>query len=203
MTRLKVLVACEYSGRVREAFRALGHDAWSCDILPSDDNSPHHITGDVSPVLGDGWDLLIAHPPCTYLTNSGVCHLHKDPARWPKLFDAADFFALMVNAPVPRIAVENPIMHKYARRLTGAGKATQIVQPWMFGHTEQKATGLWLKGLMPLRETKNVKAEMMKLSDRERQRMFHLPPSPDRWKIRSTTYQGIADAMAIQWGGSH
>ena len=201
MTNLRVLVACEYSGRVREAFRDLGHDAWSCDILPSDDNSPHHITSDVSALLGDGWDLMVAHPPCTYLTNSGVCHLHKDPARWPKLFDAADFFALMINAPIPRIAVENPIMHKYARRLTGAGKATQIVQPWMFGHMEQKATGLWLKGLMPLRETNNVRAEMMALPINERQRMFHLPPSADRWKLRSTTFQWIADAMAAQWGG--
>ena len=201
MSKLRVLVACEYSGRVREAFRALGHDAWSCDILPSDDNSPNHITGDALALLGDGWDLMVAHPPCTYLTNSGVCHLHKDAARWPKLFNAAEFFAAMISAPIPRIAVENPIMHKYARRLTGAGKATQIVQPWMFGHTEQKATGLWLKGLMPLRETNNVRTEMMALPINERQRLHYLPPSPDRWKLRSTTYQGIADAMAMQWGG--
>jgi len=152
-------------------------------------------------LLGDGWDLMVAHPPCTYLTNSGVCHLHKDAARWPKLFDAAEFFAAMISAQIPRIAVENPIMHKYARRLTGAGKATQIVQPWMFGHTEQKATGLWLKGLMPLRETNNVRTEMMALPINERQRLHYLPPSADRWKLRSTTYQGIANAMAMQWGG--
>lgn len=198
---MRVLVACEYSGRVRQAFRNLGHDAWSCDVLPADDASPYHIQGDALGVLGHGWDLLVAHPPCTYLANSGVSHLHKDPGRWPKLFDAADFFLAMLRAPIPRIAVENPIMHKYARRLTAAGKATQIVQPWMFGHTEQKATGLWLKGLMPLRETANVRAEMMALPDSERQRLHYLPPSADRWKLRSTTYQGIADAMAEQWGG--
>lgn len=201
MTKLRVLVACEYSGRTREAFRALGHDAWSCDILPADDGSKFHIQGDVLPVLTRGWDLLVAHPPCRYLTNSGVCHLHKDASRWPKLFEAAEFFAAMINAPIPRIAVENPIMHKYARQLTGAGKATQIVQPWMFGHPEQKATGLWLKGLMPLRETNNVRAEMMLLPINQRQRLHYLPPSPDRWKIRSATFQGIADAFANQWGG--
>ncbi len=200
---MRVLVACEYSGRVRNAFRKLGHDAWSCDMLPSDDDSPYHITGDVSGVLNSGWDLMVAHPPCTYLSNSGVCHLHKDASRWPKLFDAADFFVAMIDAPIKRIAVENPIMHKYARRLTATGKATQIVQPWMFGHTEQKATGLWLKGLLPLYETKNVKEEMWKLPARERQRLHYLPPSPDRWKIRSTTFQGLADAMAMQWGGKN
>lgn len=198
---MRVLVGCEYSGRVRQAFRDLGHDAWSCDILPADDGSEFHIQGDVLSLLGKGWDLGIFHPPCTYLTNSGVCHLHTDASRWPKLFEAADFFAEMINAPIPRICVENPIMHKYARRLTGAGKATQIVQPWMFGHTEQKATGLWLKGLMPLRETNNVKAEMMLLPINERQRLHYLPPSPDRWKLRSATFQGIADAFASQWGG--
>lgn len=200
--KLKVLVACEYSGRVRQAFRNLGHDAWSCDILDADDSSKNHIRGDVLSVLHDGWDLMIAHPPCTYLTNSGVCHLHKDATRWPKLFDAADFFAALFNAPIPRIAVENPIMHKYARKLTGAGRATQIVHPWMFGHTEQKATGLWLNGLMPLIETNNVKDAMLALPANQRQRLHYLPPSPDRWKIRSTTFQGIASAMADQWGGN-
>ncbi len=198
---MKVLIACEYSGRVRQAFRDLGHDAWSCDILPSDDNSLHHIQGDVLSVINNGWDLMIGHPPCTYLSNSGVCHLHKDASRWPKLFDAAGFFGTLYNAPVGRIAIENPIMHKYGVRLTGAGKATQYVHPWMFGHPEQKATGLWLKGLMPLRETDNVKAHMLTLPDNERQRLHYLPPGPDRWKLRSTTYQGIADAMAAQWGG--
>ena len=197
---MKVLVACEYSGRVRDAFIKLGHDAMSCDILPTDAPGPHY-EGDVFDLDLSKFDLMIAHPPCTYLTNSGVSWLHKDAKRWPKLFDGADFFARLWCAPVERIAIENPIMHKYARRLTGAGKATQIVQPWMFGHTEQKATGLWLKGLMPLRETENVKDEMLQLPKNERQRLHYLPPSPERWKLRSTTFQGIADAMASQWGG--
>ena len=198
---MKVLVACEHSGRVRDAFIKLGHDAMSCDILPTDAPGPHY-KGNVFDLDLSKFDLMIAHPPCTYLTNSGVFWLHRDAKRWPKLFDAADFFSRLWNAPVGRIAIENPIMHKYARRLTGAGKSTQIVQPWMFGHTEQKATGLWLKGLMPLRETSNVKKEMLELPKKQQQRLFYLPPSPDRWKLRSTTFQGVADAMATQWGGS-
>ena len=200
MSKLRVLVGCEYSGRVRDAFAALGHDAWSCDILPSDAPG-NHIQGDVLDVINDGWDLMVSHPPCTYLSNSGVRHLHKDTARWPKMFEAAAFFKALLNAPIPRIAVENPIQHKYARQLIGNGKATQIVHPWMFGHKEQKATCLWLRGLMPLREADNVRAAMMALPDNERQRLHYLPPSPDRWKLRSTTFQGIADAMAAQWGG--
>jgi len=196
---MRVLVACEYSGRVRNAFRDIGHEAWSVDLLPSDDDSRFHVVGDAIEMLHDGWDLLVAHPPCTYLSNSGVCHLHKDATRWPKLFDAAAFFSSLYNAPIKKVAVENPIQHKYARQLTGAGKATQYVQPYMFGHTEQKATGLWLRNLPPLRETNNVKSEMMALPARERQRLHYLPPSPTRWKVRSTTYQGIANAMAQQW----
>ena len=200
MTRLRVLVACEYSGRVRDAFIRLGHDAVSCDILPSDAPGPH-IQGDVLSVLGDGWDLMIAHPPCTYLANSGVCHLHKDAKRWIALFHGADFFKALLNAPIKMVAIENPVMHKYAKRLIGTDGPTQIVQPWMFGHKEQKATGLYLRGLMPLRETSNVRAETMALPDNERQRLHYLPPGPNRWKLRSTTFQGIADAMADQWGG--
>lgn len=197
---MRVLVACEYSGRVRDAFLALGHEAMSCDLLPTDSPGPHY-QGDVFDIINDGWDLMIAHPPCTYLTNSGVSWLHKDASRWPKLFDAAAFFKRLLDAPIREKAIENPIMHKYARTLIGGHKATQIVQPWMFGHTEQKATGLHLVGLMPLRETQNVRSEMMKLPKRERERLHYLPPSEDRWKLRSTTYQGIADAMAMQWGG--
>lgn len=194
---MKILVACEYSGTVRDAFRKRGHDAWSCDILPTDVEGPH-FQCDVTEILDQGWDLMIAHPPCTYLTNSGVCWLHKDPSRWDKLKEGAEFFKALLQAPIPRIAVENPIMHKYARELIGQDK-TQVIQPWMFGHKEQKATCLWLKGLPPLQPTNNVKAEMMKLTSAERQRIHYLPPSPDRWKIRSTTFQGIADAMAEQW----
>jgi hypothetical protein len=143
---------------------------------------------------------MIAHPPCTYLTNSGVTWLHKDPSRWAKLDEGAAFFKMLLEAPVERIAVENPIMHKYAKERIGGVKQSQVVQPWMFGHMEQKATCLWLKGLPLLKPTKDVKTEMMALPDSERQRLHYLPPSKDRWKKRSETFQGIADAMAEQWG---
>jgi len=195
----KVLIACEYSGTVRDAFIRAGHDAMSCDLLPTDVAGPHY-QGDVKYVLDDQWDLLIAHPPCTYMTNSGVSWLHKDPARWALLDDAAAFFNLLLDAPVKRIAVENPIMHKYAKERIGNRKQDQVVQPWMFGHMEQKGTCLWLKNLPLLTATNNVKAEMLLLPDNERQRLHYLPPGPDRWKLRSKTYQGIADAMAAQWG---
>lgn len=195
---MRILVACEYSGVVRDAFIARGHDAMSCDILPTD-KPGRHYQGDVMDVLYDGWDLLIGHPPCTYLSNSGVCHLHKDAKRWFKLFDAADFFLKLWNAPIKLKAIENPVMHKYGRKLIGGMRPTQIVQPWMFGHKETKATGLYLSGLMPLHDTDNVKAETMALPDNERQRLHYLPPSPDRAKLRSQTFQGLADAMSFQW----
>ena len=197
---MRVLVGCEYSGRVRQAFRDLGHDAWSCDILPAEDCSEFHIQGDVIPLLSEGWDLAIFHPPCTYLTNSGVCHLHKDESRWDKLDDGADFFKLLLDAPIDKICIENPIMHKYAKERIGGVKQSQVIQPWMFGHAEQKATCLWLKGLPMLKPTNNVKEEMMLLPKNQRERLHYLPPGPDRWKERSRTYQGIADAMSIQWG---
>ena len=196
---MRVLVACEYSGRVRDAFIRRGHEAMSCDILPTDSPGPHY-QGDVQNILGDNWDLMVAHPPCTYMTNSGVTWLHKDPTRWAKLDDAAAFFKMLLDAPIEKIAVENPIMHKYAKERIGGVKQTQVVQPWMFGHTEQKATCLWLKNLPPLVPTNDVKAEMLQLPDNERQRLHYLPPSADRWKLRSTTYMGIAEAMADQWG---
>jgi hypothetical protein len=196
---MKVLIACEYSGTVRDAFIKAGHDAMSCDLLPTDTAGPHY-QGDVTDILNDGWDMLIAHPPCTYMTNSGVSWLHKDPARWVLLDDAAAFFNLLLDAPVNRIAVENPIMHKYAKERIGNRKQDQVVQPWMFGHMEQKGTCLWLKNLPLLTATNNVKAEMLLLPDNERQRLHYLSPGPDRWKLRSKTYQGIADAMAAQWG---
>ncbi len=195
---MKVLVACEYSGRVRDAFIARGHDAMSCDLLPTDVAGPHH-QGDVFDLDLSEFDLMVAHPPCTYLTNAGVTWLHRDPDRWAKLDDGAAFFKRLLEAPIPRICVENPIMHKYAKERIGGVKQSQVVQPWMFGHMEQKATCLWLKGLPPLQPTDNVKAEMMALPDNQRQRLHYLPPSADRWKLRSTTYQGIADAMAAQW----
>lgn len=192
-----ILIGCEYSGTVREAFAKLGFNTWSCDLLPTDIPG-QHFQCDVREVLDKGWDLAIFHPSCTYLTNSGVCHLKTDPTRWAKLDEAGEFFRLLLNAPIPRIAIENPIPHKYAVERIGR-KYDQIIQPWQFGHTESKATCLWLKNLPKLVETNNVKAEMMLLPDRERQRLHYLPPSPDRWKIRSKTYQGIADAIADQW----
>ena len=199
MPSLRVLVACEFSGTVRDAFAARGHDAWSCDLLPSETPGNHH-QGPVQDILGQQWDLLIAHPPCTYLANSGVSHLHKDPARWQQLDEGAAFFKLFLDAPIARKCIENPIMHKYAKERIGGARPTQIVQPWMFGHPEQKATCLWLDGLMPLRETDNVKAHMMTLPDKDRQRLHYLSPGPDRWRERSKTFQGLANAMAAQWG---
>lgn len=194
---MKILVACEYSGTVRDAFLRLGHDAMSCDLLPTDVPGPHY-QGDIFDIINDGWDLMIAHPPCTYLTNSGVTWLHKDIKRWPMLFEGAEFFKKLLNAPIPKIAVENPIMHKYSKSIIGVHQS-QVIQPWMFGHAESKATCLWLKGLPLLQETNNVKEEFLKRDKKEAQRLHYLPPSPDRWKLRSTTFQGIADAMAAQW----
>ena len=203
---MKILVACEYSGVVRDAFLKLGHDAWSSDLLPSDTEPKgvgRHLQGDVRWWLDNKdweWDLLITHPPCTYLANSGVCHLHTNESRWAKLDEGAAFFKSLLDAPVDRVCVENPIMHKYARERIGGGKYAQIIQPWMFGHPEKKATCLWLKNLPLLTETDNVKAHMETLPKNQQQRLHYLPPSPDRWKLRSTTFQGIADAMAAQWG---
>lgn len=181
---MRVLVACEYSGRVREAFRKLGHDAWSCDLLPSDDNSPYHIQGDVLLHLEDGWDLMIAHPPCTHLAVSG--------ARWfkDKLVEQAEALAFvrqLLNAPIDKIALENPISIISSR----IRKPDQIIQPWQFGHGETKATCLWLKNLPKLDPTNIVPGRENKV--------HRMPPGPDRWKLRSTTFQGIADAMAAQW----
>lgn len=196
---MKILVACEFSGTVRDAFLKKGHDAISCDMLEGDGDGPHY-QGDIRDILYNGWDLIIAHPPCTYLANSGVSWLHKDETRWPKLDAAADFFNLFLDLPNQKICVENPIMHKYAKERIGNRNQSQVIQPWMFGHLEQKATCLWLRGLPLLKETKNVKEEMLALTPAERQKLHWLPPSPTRWKLRSKTYQGIADAMADQWG---
>lgn len=192
---MRVLVACEFSGVVRDAFIARGHDAVSCDILPSERPGPH-IVGDVREILADGWDMMIAHPPCTYLCNSGVRWLHTRPERWAELESAAAFFLQLWNAPIDRVAIENPKMHSYARQAIGIAPR-QPVQPWQFGHTESKWTYLWLRGL-PLLWPSRVMAERRdNLTARgERQE----GPSPDRWAIRSRTYEGIAAAMAEQWG---
>ena len=211
---LNVIVGCEYSGEVREAFRTLGHNAWSCDLLPADDNSPFHYQGDVFEAIeAQNWDIGIFHPPCTYLTNAGVRWLHehvqsrngKKPVisgkvRWDYMREGANFFKQLLESDIPKIAVENPIPHKYAVDIIGR-KYDQIVQPWMFGHAERKATCFWLKGLPKLVETDNVKAYMLTLPKREQQRLHFLPPSADRWKLRSKTFSGIAAAMAQQWGG--
>jgi hypothetical protein len=182
MTR--VLVACEYSGTVRDSFIALGHEAVSCDLLPTDKPGPHY-QGDVFDIINDGWDLMIAHPPCTHLAVSGA-RWFKDKQEEQK--EAIDFFMKLINAPIPKIAVENPISIMSTRYR----KPDQIIQPWQYGHGETKATCLWLKGLPVLKPTNIVEGR--------EQRIHNLPPSADRWKIRSTTFQGIADAMAQQWG---
>jgi hypothetical protein len=143
---------------------------------------------------------MIAHPPCTYLTNSGVRWLYSDQTRWQGLIDGAVLFRELLNAPIPRVAVENPVMHGWAAKIVGQ-RQTQVIQPWMFGHTETKATGLWLRGLPPLLTTEDVKAAMLALPYAERAKVHHASPGPDRWKLRSTTYAGIAAAMAEQWGG--
>lgn len=217
---MRVIVGCESSGTVREAFRKLGHDAWSCDLLPADDGSPFHYQTDIFGVLAmtkagltsGPWDLGIFHPPCTYLTNAGVRWLHehvtsrngKKPvisgqSRWLEMEKGAAFFFALLNSNIPKIAVENPIPHKYAVKIIGR-KYDQIIQPWMFGHPERKATCLWLKGLPKLVETNNVKAYMLSLPKKEQNRLHYLPPSPNRWKLRSKTFQGIAEAFATQWG---
>lgn len=187
---MRVLVGCESSGAVRRAFRALGHDAWSCDLLPADDGDAHHYQCDVFEVIAQGWDIGIFHPPCTRLTNSGVRWL-KERDMWVELDEAARFFCSLLDAKIERVAVENPIPHGYALNRIGR-KYDQIIQPWQFGHGETKATCLWLRNLPPLVPTNIV-------SGRE-PRIHKLPPSVDRWKIRSATYPGIAAAMASQWG---
>lgn len=272
---MRVLVACEYSGTVRDAFAALGHYARSVDLLPSEALAPvtfradfgcyeherategceeceygepfchlhgmdaadcpclgctedeveydepsfangdpkgaRHLSGDLFSMSREeleGYDLVIAHPPCTYLANSGNKHLYLgmkkengiNPERWAKMREGAEFFRRILELPVARIAIENPIMHSHGREIIGAGYA-QIIQPYQFGHAESKQTCLWLKNLPPLVETKNVKAEMLALPKNVAQRVHMLPPSADRWKLRSTTYKGIAEAMAAQWGG--
>lgn len=181
---MKVLVACEYSGTVRDAFIRAGHDAMSCDLLPTDVPGPHY-QGDVLDIINDGWDLMIAHPPCTHLAVSGARYFHR---KQKEQGEALNFVRKLMDAPIPRIAVENPISVISSK----VRKPDQIIQPWMFGHGETKATCLWLKNLPKLTPTNIVEGR--------EQRVWLLPPSPDRWKIRSKTFQGIADAMASQWG---
>jgi site-specific DNA-cytosine methylase len=180
---MKVLIGCEFSGIVREAFRARGHDAVSCDLLPSEQPGPH-IQGDVRVCLNEKWDMMIAHPPCTHLAVSG--------ARWfaskrKEQEQALEFVKVLMNAPIPRICIENPvsIISSQIRR------PDQVIQPWQYGHGETKATCLWLKNLPKLQPTNIVEGRV--------NRVHRMPPGPDRWKERSRTYSGIALAMAAQW----
>jgi len=184
-----VLVACEYSGIVREAFRKRGHHAWSCDLYEdSEDASPYHLKADALTLAYTGWfDLMIAHPPCTHLAVSGARHFASKQASGVQQ-EALDFVQKLLDAPIPEIALENPVSIISSR----IRKPDQIIQPWMFGHGETKATCLWLKRLPPLAPTNIVSGRI--------DRIHKMPPSPTRWKERSRTYQGIADAMAAQWG---
>lgn len=207
---MKVLVACEFSGVVRRAFAALGHDAWSCDLLPAEDRSNKHITGDVRDILADGWDLLmVAHPPCTRLCNSGVRWLSTPPpgrtrdAMWAELEAGVDLFAACWRAPIERVALENPVMHRHAReRMPADLPRPQIVQPWWFGEPQFKATGLYLRGLPALVETKRLVPPKPGTAEHKAwSRVHRMPPGADRAKERSRFFPGIADAMARQWGG--
>lgn len=220
---MKVLIACEYSGRVRDAFLAAGHDAMSCDLLPTDSPGPHH-QGDVFDIIDDGWDLMVAHPPCTYLSASGM-HWTTRGLRDPQLTeDALAFVQRLLDAPIERIAIENPISVISSR----IRKPDQIIQPWWFGHDASKKTCLWLKNLPQLKPTAVIEGPLyccgIKVTEgagfygcanccgeKKARRIYgnqtasgqnKLPPSKDRWKIRSETYAGIANAMAAQWGAA-
>lgn len=198
---MKVLVACEYSGRVRNAFLRWGHDAHSCDFLATEGGYPdRHYQGDVTDILGKGWDLLIAHPPCTYLCSSGLHWNKRRPGRAEETEKALAFVRLLLDAPIPRIALENPI----GCISTRIRPPEQTIQPWQFGHDASKATCLWLKNLPPLQPTRVIEPRIIdgkrRWGNQTDSGQNRLGPSDDRWKIRSETYQGIADAMAEQWG---
>ena len=208
---MKVLIACEYSGRVRNAFQALGHDAWSCDLLPAEDQSQKHLQCDVTGILGDGWDLMIAHPECTYLCSSGL-HWNKRGAvvngrpRSELTEESLDFVRLLMNAPIPRIAIENPI----GCISTRIRKPDQIIQPYEYGEDASKATCLWLKNLPKLQPIGRLQGRQVLYNGKLVERWANqtdsgqnrLGPSEDRWKERARTYQGWANAMAAQWGCS-
>ena len=200
---MRVLVACEDSGVVREAFRRRGHDAYSCDLIHSSDGSPYHIVDDVVSILGNGWDLMVGHPPCTYLSNSGVWALCRDRERWSKLEEASEFFYKLWNAPIEKIVLENPVPHKYGK----LPQYSQTIQPYMFGDDASKRTCLWLKGLPKLTipspslwyppRIVDGKKRWVNQTDSGQNR---LPPSADRAKLRSKTYPGIAEALATAYG---
>jgi len=183
LVSFRVLVACEFSGIVRDAFTSQGHDAWSCDILPTE-KPGNHYQGDVRDILTSDWDILIAHPPCTHLAVSGA-RWFKDKQKEQR--EALEFVRILLDAPIPRIALENPVSIISSK----IRKPDQIIQPWQFGHGETKKTCLWLKNLPLLKPTNIVEGREA--------RVHRLPPSKDRAKLRSTTYKGIAEAMATQW----
>ena len=194
-----MLVACEYSGRVRDAFLARGHDAVSCDLLPTEVPGPHY-QGDVADIIKDGWDIMIAHPPCTYLSSSGLHWNSRIEGRAEKTESAMKFVRFLMEAPIEKIALENPI----GRIGTAFRPADQIIQPWQYGHDASKSTCLWLKGLPKLTPTKIVAPRIVngkkRWGNQTNSGQNKLAPSDDRWKIRSETYEGIAKAMAEQWG---
>jgi hypothetical protein len=208
---MRVLIGCESSGKTREAFRRRGHEAWSCDLLPSADNSPWHFQQDIRHVLHcmrGYFDLFIVHPTCTFLCNSGVKHLYIDGRkengpylpRWQKMREAAEFFKEMLNADIPRVVAENPIMHGHAQAIIGCGPS-QIIQPWQFGHPEFKATCLWIRGVPLLQPTKILVPPAVGTQEHKVwSRVHRMPPGADRWQKRSETLQGHSDAYAEQWG---
>jgi hypothetical protein len=204
---MRVLCACEFSQIVTSEFRDKGHDAWSCDILPSEGKYPeYHLQQDVLEVLDRDWDMMIGHPTCTYLTNAGVRWLFKsgkkengrDEERWENMRKGAEFFLKLKDCHIPKIAIENPVPHGYASQYMGP--YSQIIQPWQFGHTENKKTALWLKGLPLLKETNNVKALMKDMPKRETDKVHYMSPGKDRGKNRSVFFSGIGEAMENQWG---
>ena len=191
---MKVLVACEYSGIVRDAFTARGHDATSCDLLPSETEGKHY-QGDIFDIIDGDWDLAIMHPPCTDLAISGAAHF-KEKIKDGRQQAAIKFFERLYECDIPKVCLENPV--GVISTKSYIGRPTQYIQPWEHGHTETKKTGLWLRGLDPLKPT-DIK-DLTGIPKKIVQRLHNLPPSKDRWKIRSTTYKGIAQAMANQWG---
>lgn len=210
---MRVLVGCEFSQIVTFAFRAAGHRAYSCDLLPTEGNPEYHIQGDVLDILDQNWDLGIFHPSCTYISNSGVRHLSSVPSkngvlpkihgeeRWQKLREACEFFNKLKNAPIPKIAIENPIPHKYAKEMIG--QYDQILYPWQHGEKIQKPICLWLKNLPKLQPTNVVGPPPKIMTPEEKRswyRIHYASPGPDRWKERSRFFAGIAKSMSEQWG---
>ena len=211
---MNVLVACEFSGIVRDAFLKKGHYAVSCDLLPTESKltsdwnmDKMHVQGDVLEIIDDNWDLIVAHPPCQYICNSGVRWLYTEEGRWKKMVEGARFFAALLNADCPRIAVENPVMHGYGMRVIKEivppsvldALKMQTIQPYEFGHPESKRTQLWLKGLPKMTPTRVLSRPDDGWENQTPSGQNKLGPSKDRWKQRATTYKGIAKAMATQW----